>query len=134
MSALDYRAVPRIAALDLSGSAGLYVKLGAENACSLATDGAIGAEDLDGVIVQGGGNASGGTVTVAVDGIVEAFAGATLTSGTHRLLTVDGTSRLVPAVAGKMVVAEWVGQFQGSGGAGKLTKVRLCKVPYVLDT
>ena len=115
---------------DLSASAGLVAQY--NSGASLASSGTIAAQDIIGVILSG--NTSGETNTIAVFGRCKALAGDTLTPGTHRFLTVDATSRLIPATAGKIIVAEWIGQQGGAAAAGDQVEVFVSKSYYVLDT
>lgn len=87
---------------------GYVVQLQGAGTAILATDGTIsGGQVLCGIITQGGGNTSGGQITVAVNGPAYARAGGVLTRGTHKFLTVDATGRLVAAATGDQIVAIW---------------------------
>jgi len=124
-----------LASGDLSTKEGYVVKMSNASAVLLATDGTIGTEDLVGIVAQGGGNTNGLPVTVAMAGAVtRGIAGGTLTRGTHRYLTTDGNGKLVAAVAGKTVIAEWIGQAGASAASGDFIEIQVTNFPFVLDT
>ncbi len=129
-------ALSYIAGADLSAKEGYVVKMSASATVSLATDGTIAAEELAGVVTQGGGNTSGNPVSVAcTDGErTRGVAGGVLTRGTHRYLSTDGNGKLVAAVAGKTVVAEWVGQGPASVAENDIIEIAINKHNWTADT
>ena len=110
---------------DLSASSGKVVQY--SSGVLLATNPVIGAQDIVGVIVQGGGNTAGEPCVVALFGVVPALAGAILTAGTHRFLTFDATSRVVPAAPGDLIIGEWIGQQAGNAAVGDLVDILVNK-------
>ena len=120
------------AAADLSASAGRVARY--TTGVAIATDPAIGTQDVIGIIAQGGGNTQGEPVVVCSFGEVLAVAGAVLTPGTHRFLSFDNQGRVIPASAGEIIVAEWVGQGAGAAAAGNLVTVFVNKSLYIEDT
>lgn len=124
-----------LAAADLSAKEGFVVKMNASGAVLLATDGTIGTEDIVGIVAQGGGNTSGLPVTVALVGeFTRGACGGALTRGTDRMLTTDGNGKLVAAVAGKTVIAHWIGQSGASAASGDFIEVQVVNHPFVADT
>lgn len=118
-----------LAAVSLLAFEGLCVQMNADGEVSPATNGATGEQDLAGIVGEYGGEEAGKGVTVVGPGCeTSAFVGAVLTPGTHRLLTTDEDSRLIPATAGTTAIAEWIGQATGPAAIGDRVQVRVCRV------
>lgn len=117
------------AAVDLSGSVGLVAKYDA--GADLATTPTLAGDDLIGVITSG--NTEGESCTICVFGKCQAIAGDDLTPGTHRFLTCNGDSQVIPATAGNQVIGEWVGQQSGAAVAGDLVEILVRKWAFSPD-
>lgn len=105
----EYTPLSYTAGADLSGDEGRVVRMQAGGTIIRATDGTIaGGQQHVGIIQLGGGNTSGGRVTVVSRGMTKGLAGAAFTRGTDTYATVDATGRLIPATAGTVIVARWV--------------------------
>lgn len=120
-----------IAAVSLIGLEGYAVQMDGDAKVSPATDGTTGEQDIVGIIAPYTGCDAGQSTTIVSPGdecCTYGVAGNVLTPGVHRLLTVDGIGRLVPAGAGSTAIAEWVGQANGAAQVNDLIEVCACRV------
>lgn len=116
------------AAVDLSGSWGLYTKY--DSGLKIATAGTIGSEVLMGFVNEGGGNTSGLTTSITLIGECDAIASEAIAIGDKLTPTAGG--KMAVATAGKSVVAV---ALAAASGNNKRFKVLACvPMPWTLDT
>jgi hypothetical protein len=76
-----------------------------EDACELA----VSSTDPQIIGIAEGGAPAGAGASITLAGLARARVGVMLTPGVHRLLSIDGEGRVVPAVVGDYVVAAVMG-------------------------